>query len=114
MELTAYRIFRHSVLRLVEFIVQYLESGGIQNISELMLPHDASQYALKKFSALDMTGDIVILLDDIMYYTSMRHSIYKLSKKCKYKSHSTFIHCWLEYHLELSSLVHVTHLDLDM
>lgn len=81
--LTPYKLFRRSVQTLVEAIVVYLKLRGALKIPELFNTPPIQQYLSDRLGVVSSSESVCLLIDDNMYYRSMRYPYYQLARKCK-------------------------------
>jgi len=80
--LTSYKLFRHVMVRLVEAVILYIKLGADLVIPEVLNTSDACQLITSQTADLTSSDDVCIIVDDIMYYRSMRYPYYQLARKC--------------------------------
>ena len=92
MMLTPYKLFRQSILRIVDFVAHSLttsskptSSAPAPMLPELVLQNvEVHQYVSGLLSQVSHNCEnVCLVIDDNMYYRSMRYSLYQLARKCK-------------------------------
>ncbi|KAF6019653.1 hypothetical protein EB796_022016 [Bugula neritina] len=79
--LTSYKLFRHVMVRLVEAVILYIKLGADLVIPEVLNTSNACQLITSQTADLTSSDDVCIIVDDIMYYRSMRYPYYQLARK---------------------------------
>ena len=79
--LTPYKLFRRSVQSLVEALIRRLKGADSLVLPEMFNTLSVQHYLEERL--VDSSGHVCLLLDDNMYYRSMRYSYYQLARKCE-------------------------------
>lgn len=80
--LSEYKLFRMMVLGIVTSLIKHLQYGEALDIPEATATVLAP-YLNQLMSSVSDSQRVMLLLDDNMYYRSMRYNVYQLAKKCK-------------------------------
>ena len=90
--LTPYKLFRQSILRMVDFVIHSLttRSKPTSSAPAPVLPElveeivELQQYVSGLLSQVPPNCEnVCLVIDDNMYYRSMRYSLYQLARKCE-------------------------------
>ena len=91
----SWKSLRFQVLLVVQSLIQKLQASGKSGIKELCQPDGVTLDVWKNvFPCIlslssrwqDSQSQLIIIIDDNMYFRSMRYDYFKLARKCKTNS----------------------------